>query len=150
MDVVSLVELPARMERREDQLERALLVLRVHVHRDAAPVVGDLDLPPAFEERHFEARRIAVDDLVDRVVDDLVDEMMEAARVDAADVHARALADGLEPFQDGDGPPGGGGGHQAGRRVRRNPDGVKRVPFPDAGHDLRPGSTARAAAYRSE
>src|ERR1019366_2512065 len=79
------------------------------------------------------------DDLVDRVVDDLVDEMMEAARVDAADVHARALADGFEPFQDGDVPRGVGGG--------RNPAVVKRVPFPDAGHDLRPGSTARAAAY---
>src|ERR1035441_6149260 len=99
MDVVSLVELSARMERRQDQLERAFPVLRVHVHRDAAPVVRDLDLPAALEERHFEASRIAVDDLVDRVVDDLVDEMMEAARVDAADVNARALDNGIEPFQ---------------------------------------------------
>ncbi len=102
MDVVALVELSARMQSREDQLERALPVLRVHVHRDAAPVVGDLDFPAVRKERDLEPRRVAVDHLVDRVVDDLVDEVVEAARVDAADVHAGALADGLEAFENGD------------------------------------------------
>ena len=37
-----------------------------------------------------------------RVVENLPDEMMEAGGADAADVHAGALADGLEPFEDGD------------------------------------------------
>ncbi len=113
--VVSLVELPARVQRREDELESALLVLRVDVDGDAAAVVRDLDLPAARKERDVEARGIAVDDLVDRVVDDLVDEVVETARVHAADVHAGALADGLEAFEDGDVAGGVGGGHEARR-----------------------------------
>ena len=41
--------------------------------------------------------------LVDRVVDDLPDEVVQArAVVHVADVHARALADGLEALEDGD------------------------------------------------
>ena len=40
--------------------------------------------------------------LVDRVVDDLVDEVVQSARPGRADVHARALADRLEPLEDGD------------------------------------------------
>ena len=126
MDVVSLLELSAGVERRQDQLERGLLVLRVDVDRDAAPVVRDLDLPPVRKERHLEARRVAVDDLVDRVVDDLVDEMVEAARVDAADVHAGALADRLEPLEDRDVGGGVSGGHEAAERVRRKTPRVKR------------------------
>ena len=38
--------------------------------------------------------------LVDRVVDDLPDEVVQAAGVGRADVHARALADRLEPLED--------------------------------------------------
>ena len=38
--------------------------------------------------------------LVDGVVDDFVDEVVEAALVGAADVHAGATADGLEAFED--------------------------------------------------
>ena len=45
---------------------------------------------------------IAVHRLVDGVVEDLPREVVEPGGADAADVHAGALADGLEPFQDGD------------------------------------------------
>ena len=38
--------------------------------------------------------------LVDGVVDDLPDEVVEAARAGGADVHAGALADGLEALED--------------------------------------------------
>ena len=38
--------------------------------------------------------------LVDGVVDDLVDEVVQAALVGAADVHAGAAADGLEALED--------------------------------------------------
>jgi hypothetical protein len=41
--------------------------------------------------------------LVDRVVHDLEDEVVEAALAHVADVHVRALADGLEPLEDLDG-----------------------------------------------
>ena len=48
----------------------------------------------------FEA--IAVHRLVDGVVEDLPDQVVQAGGADAADVHAGTLADGLEPFEDGD------------------------------------------------
>ena len=38
--------------------------------------------------------------LVDRVVDDLVHEVVQAAGAGGADVHPRALADGLEALED--------------------------------------------------
>ena len=40
--------------------------------------------------------------LVDGVVDDLVDEVVQAALTGGADVHAGALADGVETLEDGD------------------------------------------------
>ncbi len=48
----------------------------------------------------FEA--IAVHRLVDGVVENLPDEVVQAGRPDAADVHARPPADGLEALEDGD------------------------------------------------
>ena len=46
-------------------------------------------------------RRVTVHRLVDRVVERFPDEMMQAGAADAADVHAGALANGLEPLEDG-------------------------------------------------
>ena len=57
-------------------------------------------------ERDLDGLGVAVDDLVDRVVDDLPEQVVVAARVDAADVHAGALAHRLEPFEDRDVLPG--------------------------------------------
>ena len=102
VDVAPVLELPAGVERREDQLECGLLVLRVDVDGDAAAVVVDLDLAPVRAEADLDPRGPAVDDLVDGVVDDLPDEVVEPPGVDASDVHAGALADRLEPFEDGD------------------------------------------------
>ena len=53
-------------------------------------------------QRHGDGRGVAVHGLVDRVVEDLPDQVVQAGRADAADVHAGALADGLEAFEDGD------------------------------------------------
>src|SRR5690606_85866 len=55
-----------------------------------------------FVERDQDLGRVPVDGLVDRVVDDLPEQVVVAARVGAADVHRRALADGLEPLEDFD------------------------------------------------
>ena len=100
--VVAGLELAARVERREDHFERALLRLRMLVDGDAAAVVGDRDRAAVFVQRDDDVRGVAVHRLVDRVVEDLPDEVVQAGAADAADVHARALADGFEAFENGD------------------------------------------------
>src|SRR5262249_55124473 len=87
-------------ERREDDLERRLLVLRVLVDGDAATVVLDGDARAVLVERDGDLARVAVHGLVDRVVDDLPDQMMEPRAADAPDVHARAFANRLGPLED--------------------------------------------------
>src|SRR6266540_2201779 len=92
------LELPAAVHPRQDELDAGHAVLGMDVHRDSASVVrdghgsirveGDLDV--LAEPRHR---------LVDRVVDDLVDEVMEAARVDAPDVHRGAFSDRLQALK---------------------------------------------------
>ena len=73
-------------------------------------------------QRDADVRGMAVHRLVDRVVENFPDQMMQAGRADAADVHAGALANRLEAFEDGD--VFGGVGHSGGdyeqvRSVRR-------------------------------
>ena len=100
--VVAVLELAAGVEHREDHLERALLRLRVLVDRNAAAVVADRDRAAVGVQRHRDVRGMAVHRLVHRVVDDFPDEVVQPGAADAADVHAGALADGLEPLENGD------------------------------------------------
>ena len=71
------------------------------VDRDAAAVVDDGAAVVGVQD-DADAVAVAGDRLVDRVVDDLVDEVVETARAGRADVHAGALANRLEPLEDGD------------------------------------------------
>ena len=100
--VVAGFELAAGMEHGEDHLERALLRLRVHVDRNAAAIVFDGDRRAVLVQRDADVRRVAVHRLVDRVVERFPDQVVQAGAADAADVHAGALANRLEPFEDGD------------------------------------------------
>ena len=100
--VVAALELAAGVQRREDHLERALLRLRMLVDRNAAAVVRDRDRRAVLVQRDGDVRGVAVHRLVDGVVEDLPDEVVQPGGADAADVHARPLADRLEPFEDGD------------------------------------------------
>ena len=69
------------------------------VDRDAAAVVGDGDRAVGVE-RHRDRVAIAGERLVDGVVDDLVDHVVQArAVIGVADIHARALAHGIEAAQ---------------------------------------------------
>ena len=97
--VAVLVELAARVEDRQDDLERAAVLLLVHAGRDAAAVV----LHPhgiVLEDGHLDVRAEAGHRLVDTVVDDFVDKMVETSFTDVSDIHGGALADRLETFQD--------------------------------------------------
>src|SRR5207248_11444894 len=97
--VAAAAELAAGVQHGQHHLEGRSLLDLVHVDRDAAAVVG---------HRH---RAVLVDGdgdvvalpgqrLVDAVVDHLVDQVVEAAEVGAADVHAGPPTHRLQPFQD--------------------------------------------------
>ena len=97
------IELSARMQRGHDDLERRLLrEFRVRIDRDAAAVVGHGE-PAAFLQLHLDEGRVSGDRLVHGIVDHLGEEVVQGLLVRAADIHARAAADGLEPFQHLDG-----------------------------------------------
>ena len=92
-------ELAARVERAEDDLERGLAgELRVRVDGDAAAVVADGDGVVGVK-LDLDAVGVAGDGFVHRVVEDFGHEVVERAFVGAADVHAGALADGLEALE---------------------------------------------------
>ena len=92
-------EFAARMEGGEDHLQRRELgEFRVRVGRDAAAVVAH-GQPIAGLQRHLDAVGMAGHRLVHRVVDDLGGQVVQRVVVGAADIHARAAADGLQPLQ---------------------------------------------------
>ena len=70
----------------------------MRIDRDAAAVVADGD-EVVRVQRHLDPARMAGDHLVHRIVDDLGRQMMQGAFVGAADIHARPLADRLQPFE---------------------------------------------------
>ena len=96
--VGALAELAAGVEVGEHEFDGGHAEFRVHVHRDAAAVVGDGDRAIDVDG-DLDAVAVAGEVLVDRVVQHLEDAVVEAALVGVADIHAGALADGLETFE---------------------------------------------------
>jgi hypothetical protein len=82
----------------EHDLDGRLVLLGVHVDRDAAAVVDDAH-PAVGEESNLDLGGVAGHRLVDGVVNDLPHAVVETGRTGAADVHAGALPNGVEPFQ---------------------------------------------------
>ena len=98
-DLVSAAtELAAGMEDRVDDLH-GVLAGRVLADRHAAAVVLDDDRPVSLD-RHLDHRRMAGHRLVDRVVDDFPDQVMEAAGIGRADIHARTASNRFEALED--------------------------------------------------
>jgi hypothetical protein len=96
--VAVAVELAACVQLGQDDLDRRLLVLGVHLHRDTAAVVDDPGAAVG-EEGDLDPRRVACHRLVDRVVHDLGEQVVETAFAGGADVHAGPLSHGLEALQ---------------------------------------------------
>src|SRR5439155_15862111 len=95
-----LVEFPAGVQLGHDHFGRGNAFAFVDVGGDAAAVVGDGGAAVGVED-HLDARRIAGEGFVDGVVHHLVDHVVQArAVVGVADVHAGALAHGVEALQD--------------------------------------------------
>ena len=96
----------------------------MRVDGDAAAVV-EYGQAVAWLKRDLDAAGVAGDGLVHRIVDDLGGEVVERARVGAADVHAGTAAYGLQAFEDLDrggvvafGSCGSGGGSEQVGHVR--------------------------------
>ena len=103
--VGAAAELAAGVQLGEDDLDAGQPGLGFDVHRDAAAVVVDLHRVVRVQD-DLDVVAEAGEGLVDGVVDDLPEAVHQAAGVGGADVHARALADGLEAFQHGQMPGG--------------------------------------------
>jgi hypothetical protein len=148
--VAAAPELAAGVEHGQHHLGRRLALVwtrRVGVDRNAAAVVVDSaatvghqgDDDPCAEARHR---------LVDGVVDDLPDQVMETGETRRTDVHARALADGVEPFQNLDVL---GAVFIVGHALPHRFRGAKRVPrgLPDAWSAGRSGNKSHACESTS-
>lgn len=72
--------------------------LGLHVDRDAAAVVPDLDGVVVVKD-DLDVIAVAAESLVDRVVDDLPEAVHEAAAVSRPDVHPGALTHRFEPLE---------------------------------------------------
>ena len=96
--VATAAELAAGVEHRVDDLER-VLAARVATDRDASAVVDDPQRA-VLEDAHLDVGGVAGHGLVDRVVDDLPHQVVQAAHVGRADVHARTAADRVEALED--------------------------------------------------
>src|SRR5690606_713546 len=96
------VELAARVQHRQHDLDRGALLLGVQFDGDTAAVVHDAHAAVG-HERDLDPRGVPGHRLVDRVVHDLLDQVVQAALTGGPDVHAGAFADGLEPLEDRDG-----------------------------------------------
>ena len=96
--VAALVELTAGMQHGHDDLEGRLVHFLVLVDGDASAVVlhGDRVI---FVDGYLDVLAVTGHCLVDRVVDGLVHQVVKTFLADVANVHCRALADGLEAFQ---------------------------------------------------
>ena len=97
--VGGMLELPAGVQDRQDDLRGRLPALLVEVHGDAAPVVTDRTGPVRVED-DLDGVAVPPERLVDRVVHRLVHEVVEPVGARVADVHRGALADGFEALED--------------------------------------------------
>ena len=93
-----VIELTAGVQNRHDDLERRDLFDRMLVDGDAAPVIDDRDGVVGVD-RHLDLGAETGHGLVDGVVNDLPHQVMQTAGARRADIHARALTNGLETFE---------------------------------------------------
>ena len=96
--IAAAAELAAGMQHRQADLHSGASDLMVDAHREAAPVIHD-GTAAVLVQRHDNFRTESSQRFIHRVVHDLVDQMVKAALVRGADIHARTLAHRLQPFQ---------------------------------------------------
>ncbi len=99
--VAAAAELSSRVEDRHDHLKRGLALNGVHVDRNAAPVVRGAHAA-VFEQSDGDGVAMPGEGLVHGVVHDLVDQVVKTPLPRGADIHAGALAHGLETLENRD------------------------------------------------
>ena len=95
---VLAAELAAGVQDGKDDGDRRQPGVGLDAHRDAAPVVGDLDDVALFD-LDLDVVAVAGQRLIDRIVHDLIDQVVQPALAGRADVHARPFADRLQALQ---------------------------------------------------
>ena len=96
--ITAAAELAAGVQLRHEGLDAGLAFAGHFVDRNA-PAVVDHANAVVGQDRHLDVRGIPGQRLVNRVVDDLIDQVVQASRTGGTDVHARANAHGLKPFE---------------------------------------------------
>src|SRR5262249_10198595 len=91
-------ELASGVQHGQDDLGRRAPAFLVNVYGNPAPVIADRTGPVAVQD-DLEAVTIAGQRLVHGVVDCFIAQMMESISAGVADVHRRALADGLQALE---------------------------------------------------
>lgn len=91
--------LPPHVQLGHDDLDAGEAGLGLDVHGDAAAVVPDLHGGVLVED-HLDVVAVPAQGLIDGIVDDLPQAVHEATAVGGPDIHAGALADGLQSFED--------------------------------------------------
>ena len=99
-DVVGTVEFTPGMQRGQNDLDGGQLLDGVLVHWYPAAIVRDRDRATILVQRHIDLGGIPVRGLVDGVVDNLPQQVVQPRFAGPADIHARPLSNGLEPFED--------------------------------------------------
>jgi hypothetical protein len=96
--VSAFVELSAGMKRRQHHIQRALLGLVMHFRRNSQPVIFDRAAPV---EVNMNGNPVATagQRLVNRIVQYFINQVMKPAFLAVADIHIRAFANGLKPFE---------------------------------------------------
>ena len=92
-------EFAARVQRGQDHFERGfILEFGVRIDRNAAAVIGDADEAVGLH-LHVDEGRVARDRFVHRVVDYFRENVMQRPLIGAADIHAGAAANRLQPLE---------------------------------------------------
>jgi len=96
--ISALPELASRMQVGQHQLDRRHIPFGVHVHRDASPVIANRD-GAIYMNGNLDLAAESGQVFVNGVVEHLKNTVMQAALVRVADIHSRAFAHRLQPFQ---------------------------------------------------
>ena len=97
-NVIGVIELPACMQRGQDEFKRRDFFRGVLVDRNPSAVVADRNAFAIFVKRHIDVRRVAIGGLIYSVVYDFPEKMMESGLPRSTDKHSGSPANGLQPL----------------------------------------------------